>query len=208
VRLGVRRVVNLSSETAPGFFFAYRRQLPHYVPVDEEHPLEPQDPYALAKVFGEQLCDAAVRREPRLSCVSIRPSWVQWEGNYARNLGPLVRDPAEPTDSLGSYIDVYDLSDAVALACTAEVAGHEVVYVANPDGAGGHPFAERARRVFGEAVEVRAVDREDASGISCAKAQRLLGWTARRSWRDYLSPDGELLVEVPPSIADSPQLRR
>ena len=208
VRLDVRRVVHLSSETAPGFFFPYLPQLPHYVPVDEDHPLEPQDPYALAKVFAEQLCDAAVRREPRLSCVSIRPSWVQWEGNYARNLGPLVRSADEPSESLGSYIDVYDLADAIALACTAEVAGHEVVYVANADNAGGHDLAEKARRAYGDAVEVRPLDRPDASGISSAKAERLLGWTARRSWRDYLSPEGEPRVEVPPSIAASPQLRR
>jgi UDP-glucose 4-epimerase len=207
-RLGVRRFVHVSSETAPGFFFPYREQLPRYVPVDEEHPLEPQDPYALAKVFGEQLCDAAVRRRPDLSCVSARPSWVQWEGNYARNLGPLVRDPAEPSESLGSYIDVYDLADALALACSVGLEGHEVVYVANPDNAGGHDLADKARRAYGDAVEVRPVDRQDASGISSAKAERLLGWRARRSWRDYLSSDGELTVEVPASPAASPQIRR
>jgi UDP-glucose 4-epimerase len=206
VRLGVRRFVNVSSETAPGFFFAYREQLPRYVPVDEEHPLEPQDPYALAKVFGEQLCDAAVRRSD-ITCVTVRPSWVQWEGNYERNLGPLVRDAGEQTQSLGAYIDVYDLADALALACTAPVQGHEVVYVANPDNAGGHDFADKARRAFGDAVEVRATSRPDAGGISTAKAERLLGWRARRSWRDYLDEDGRLTVEVPPSPAHSPQLR-
>lgn len=207
VRLGVRRFVHVSSETAPGFFFPYRPQLPHYVPVDEEHPLEPQDPYALAKVFGEQLCDAAVRRAG-LGCVSVRSSWVQWEGNYARNLGPLVRDPAEPSESLGSYIDVYDLADALALACTADVDGHEVVYVANPDNAGGHDLADKARRAYGDAVEVRPLPRPDASGISCAKAERLLGWRARRSWRDYLDGRGELVVEVPASPAESGQITR
>lgn len=207
VRLGVRRFVNVSSETAPGFFFPYREQLPEYVPVDEEHPLRPQDPYALAKVFGEQLCDAAVRRAD-VSCVTIRPSWVQWEGNYARNLGPLVRDPDEPSQSLGSYIDVYDLADALALACTADVEGHEVVYVANPDNAGGHDLAAKARRAYGDRVPVRPLDRPDASGISSAKAGRLLGWTARRSWRDYLDEQGRLTAAVPASPAASPQVRR
>jgi nucleoside-diphosphate-sugar epimerase len=207
VRLGVRRFVNVSSETAPGFFFPEREQLPHYVPVDEEHPLEPQDPYALAKVFGEQLCDAAARRSD-LTCVSVRPSWVVWEGNYAGNLGPLVRDVGEPSQSLGSYIDAYDLADALALACTASVEGHEVVYVANPDNAGGHDLAEKARRTYGDAVEVRPLARPDASGISSAKAERVLGWTARRSWRDYLDASGELTVAVPESPAQSPQVRR
>lgn len=207
VRAGVPRFVHVSSETAPGFFFPERPQLPRYVPVDEEHPLEPQDPYALAKVFGEQLCDAAVRRSD-ITCLSVRPSWVQWEGNYARNLGPLVRDAAAPSASLGSYIDAYDLADLLELACTEQVAGHEVVYAANPDGAGGHDLAAKARAAYGDAVEIRPVPRPDASGISTAKAERLLGWRARRSWRDYLDERGELTVEVPASPAESPQIRR
>ncbi|WP_345387010.1 NAD(P)-dependent oxidoreductase [Nonomuraea salmonea] len=87
VRLGVTRFVNISSETVPGFFFAERPFLPDYAPVDEEHPARPQDPYALSKHFGEQLMDAAVRRSD-IKCISLRPSWVQHEGNYERNLGP------------------------------------------------------------------------------------------------------------------------
>ena len=43
---GLPRFVNTSSETVPGFFFAERKFLPDYVPVDEEHPIRPQDPYA------------------------------------------------------------------------------------------------------------------------------------------------------------------
>jgi nucleoside-diphosphate-sugar epimerase len=39
-------------------------------------------------------------------------------------------------------------------------------------------------------TELRPVDRPDASGIDTAKAARLLGWRATRSWRDYLAEDG------------------
>ena len=37
---------------------------------------------------------------------------------------------------------------------------------------------------------MQAMDRVDASGISCAKAKKLIGWEAKRSWRDYLDDDG------------------
>src|ERR671916_2188103 len=89
IRFGVSRFVNISSETVPGFFFPERQFLPDYVPVDEEHPIRPQDPYATAKYFGELLMDAAIQRSD-IRCISIRPSWVQHEGNYERNLGPMV----------------------------------------------------------------------------------------------------------------------
>ena len=59
--------------------------------------------------------DAAVRRSD-IRCISIRPSWVQHEGNYERNLGPLLRNRDELTESSWSYIDVYDLADAMCLA--------------------------------------------------------------------------------------------
>src|ERR687893_823049 len=62
IRFGVPRFVNISSETVPGFFFPERGYLPEYAPVDEDHPIRPQEPYATAKHFGEQLMDAAIRR--------------------------------------------------------------------------------------------------------------------------------------------------
>jgi UDP-glucose 4-epimerase len=62
VRSGVRRLVNISSVSVLGLHYATRRFLPDYLPIDEEHRLRPQDPYGLSKLFGEQLCDAAIRR--------------------------------------------------------------------------------------------------------------------------------------------------
>ena len=64
VRCGVTSLVNISSETVPGFFFPEIAFPPPECPVDEATPVAPQDPYALAKHFGEQLCDAAIRRAP------------------------------------------------------------------------------------------------------------------------------------------------
>ncbi len=192
VRWGVTRFVNISSETVPGFFFPERPLLPAYVPVDEEHPVLPQDPYALAKHFGEQLMDAAVRRSD-LRCTTIRPSWVQNADNYARNLGPMLRDRSELSASLWSYIDAEDLADAIVLAVQTDLPGHEVFYIASPDNVGGRDLATAVSEHYGDAIEVRALSRPDASGISSAKAERLLGYRPTRSWRDHLDEQGELL---------------
>jgi nucleoside-diphosphate-sugar epimerase len=189
VRWGVKRFVNVSSETVPGFFFPERPFLPEYVPVDEEHPIRPQDPYALSKYFGELLMDAAVQRSD-IRCISIRPCWVHSEANYERNLGPQVRDASVLSPNLWSYIDLYDLADALVLAVESDLPGHEVFYIASPDNVGGRPFAETVRKYYGDKIEIRPTERPDASGISSAKAQRLLGWKPRRSWRDYLDENG------------------
>jgi len=192
VRFGVPRFVNVSSESIVGNFFPERPFLPDYLPMDEEHPLRPQDPYALSKSFGEQLMDAAVRRSD-LRAISIRPSTVHNADNYESNLGKQVRDPANLSANFWSYIDADDLADALVLAAESDLPGHEVFYIAAPDNAGGHDFAEILHRHYGDRVPLRAIDRVDASGISTAKAQRLLGWTAKRSWRDHLDAEGRAL---------------
>ena len=196
VRWGVPRFVNLSSETVPGFFFPERRWLPDYVPVDEEHPIRPQDPYATAKHYGELLMDAAVRRSD-IRCISIRPSWVQHEGNYERNLGPQVRDASVLSPNFWSYIDVYDLADAIVLAAESDLPGHEVFYIASPDNVGGRPFEQVVREYYGDRVEIKTpLPREDASGISCEKAYSMLGYAPKRSWSDYLDENGRLKTGV------------
>jgi len=192
VRWGVPRLVNISSETVPGFFFPERPVLPVYVPVDEEHPIAPQDPYALAKHFGEQLMDAAVRRSD-LGCITIRPSWVQNADNYAQNLGPLLADRSLTSEGIWSYIDAEDLADAIVLAVASDLPGHEVFYIASPDNVGGRDLAAAMAEHYGEQIEVRPLSRPDASGISCAKAERLLGYRPTRSWRDHLDEQGRPL---------------
>jgi UDP-glucose 4-epimerase len=193
ISFGVKRFVNVSSETVPGFFFPDRPFLPDYAPVDEDHPIRPQDPYALSKHFGEQLMDAAVARSD-IRAISIRPCWVQFEGNYAQNLGPQIRDASVLSQNLWSYIDVYDLADALVLAVESDLPGHEVMYIASPDNVGGHDFAAVLKEYYGDQIALRHLDRVDASGISSAKAQRMLGWTPTRSWRDYLDENGEPLT--------------
>jgi nucleoside-diphosphate-sugar epimerase len=192
VRFDVKRFVNISSETVPGFFFPERPFLPDYAPVDELHPAHPQDPYALSKLFGEKLMDAAVERSD-IRAISLRPSWVQYEGNYEQNLGPQIRDASVLSPNLWSYIDAYDLADAIVLAAESDLPGHEVFYIASPDNAGGHDFAAVLHEHYGDQIELRALDRVDASGISCRKAMDLLGWSPKRSWRDYLDGDGRAL---------------
>jgi nucleoside-diphosphate-sugar epimerase len=137
---------------------------------------------------------AALRPGGRASdirCTSIRPSWVQDEGSYERNLGPIVRDPSVLIGNYCAYIDVHDLCDAVVLAIETDLPGHEVFYIASPDTIGGHPLVETVRTHYGAGdVEFRPTAREDASSVSTEKAERLLGWKPTRSWRDYLDEQG------------------
>jgi len=193
VRWRVSRLVNISSGTATGFPFAERAFAPAYLPVDEDHPVLPQDPYGLSKALGEQICEAAVRRSD-LRCVSLRPTWVHDVDSYARNLGPVVADRSARSITGWTYVDADDLADAARLAAECDLAGHEVFYVAAPDTIGGRDLHASWREAYPDSpTQLRQVARPDASGISTAKLERLLGWRAKRSWRDHLTEAGELL---------------
>lgn len=183
-RTGVGRLVVTSSETALGFVTAERPFLPDYLPVDEEHPRRPQEAYSLSKSLGEDLCDSFVRRCDG-TAVSIRPSLVLAPNDYPR-MAALLQRPG-PSFNHWSYIDVQDLAELIVLAATASTSGHEVIYAAQSDNYLGRPFVELVQETFGErAPALRDLERDDASGISNAKARRLFGWDPKRSWRDYL----------------------
>jgi nucleoside-diphosphate-sugar epimerase len=200
-RSGVGRFVHISSETVPGFSYPKRYFHAEYAPIDELHPVAPQDPYALSKWFGEHLMDAAVARSG-ITAVSVRPTWIQWEGNIERNVGPIVRARGEDKSaSFWSYVVVDDLAELLSAATTGEVDGHEVVYAAAADNANGLPLHDLVRRHFGDAVRLRPVPRTDASGISCVKADKLFGWVPLRSWRDLLNAEGCLLQVVRDRLA-------
>jgi UDP-glucose 4-epimerase len=184
------RLVNLSSETVPGFIFGGGRLLPQRVPIDEATPCAPRDPYGFGKHVVEQWCEAATHRSD-LRVLTIRPSWVQYPGNYERNLGPLIRDPFQPHLGFWAYSDLGDLAEAIRLAVESDVGGHEVLNVAQPDNAVGLPLAELVGRAFPDAgIEVRDTGRPDASGLDSSKAMRLLGWVPQASWRQVLDDDG------------------
>jgi UDP-glucose 4-epimerase len=200
VRAGVPQFINVSSETVGGFIFAERAFLPDYVPIDEQHPVRPQDPYALSKHFGEQLMDAATRRSD-LRCITIRPSWVVHPDDYARYLAVGLREPERMSKNAWSYVDARDLADALVLACASDFDRHEVFYIAAPDNLTGRPLAELVSKYYGCRVELRPIERPDASGISCQKAKTMLGFTPRLSWRDYLNDDGTPRTDLPRHVA-------
>ncbi|MCY4438981.1 MAG: NAD(P)-dependent oxidoreductase, partial [Deltaproteobacteria bacterium] len=111
VDLGVPRVVCASSIAAYGFLYAPRIWAPDYLPLDEAHPCRPQDPYALSKVFGEQIADSCTRYS-EITVVSLRFSGVNFDPTY----GELPRRWADPGVRMGTFWSYVDARDA-AVAC-------------------------------------------------------------------------------------------
>jgi nucleoside-diphosphate-sugar epimerase len=181
--LGINRVVSASSVSVLGFPFFEQPLAPSYVPIDEAHPLLPQDAYALSKRTGEELADGFARRG-RLSVVSLRFPWIHTPRTFAEQVRPLWADPAAGASNLWSYIDTRDVAEAVRLALTAEMRGHATCFVAAPDS-----FMPIPSRVLVADHYPTTVIHDELTNhvslLSSARAETILGFRARHSWRSY-----------------------
>ncbi len=175
--LGIRRLVTASTVQVLAQVGAVRPIFPHYVPVDEEHPVYPQNPYSLSKQLGEEM-NTMFHRRYGLQALSLRFCWIaDVEAIRARNPGQ-GGDPIH----LWSYVDVRDAAQCCRLGVEADGLGAEVFYVAAADTLRDEPTVELIRRHFPD-MEVRPGLQGYQTAISIDKARRLLGYQPQYSWR-------------------------
>lgn len=182
--LGLKKIVATSSINVLGMGFRYRDFAPHYLPVDENHPDLPQDPYGLSKVVGENIVDM-VHRRTGIPAVSIRPSHVVMPETWPERLAALDADPNAYFRGIWGYADVRDLAVGFRLALEKESVVQGAYYIVADDAFCPMPLAEAAPRAFAGIGDMAAHLTGTESGISNAKAKRELGFQAQYSWRDF-----------------------
>ncbi len=183
--LGIDRVVHASSVSALGFPFQHRWSEPLYVPVDEDHPLLPQDAYGLSKAAGEEIAAAYCRRGAG-SAASLRFSTILSEDAYPGFIGNVHRDPAASARLLWSYVDLRDAATACALALTTAFSGHERLFITADDTASDLPTTTLLARYF-PTVPRRMDSPGRWSLLDCTRASSVLGYQPRRSWAEILA---------------------
>ena len=180
-RLGVRRVVSASSFSAYGFPFQRLPTVPDYLPIDEDHPLVPQDPYGLSKVVGEEIASAYVRRGAG-QAVSLRLTRVLSQELLVSTADVAREKPKQFIRELWSYIHVQDAARACLAGLTADVDGHVIVHASAADTISATPTDELLRQWLPQ-VPVRDHGPEERWPIvPIERAQRLLGFTPEHSW--------------------------
>jgi nucleoside-diphosphate-sugar epimerase len=182
--LGIRKVVTASSESAYGIVFARHAFNPHYLPLDEAHPLLPQDPYALSKQVGEATC-AMFQRQVGMQAVSFRLGNVQRPEDYV-NFPAIQADPAREQSIFWSYIDVRDIGRASRLAVEADGLAAAAFHIAAPDTKMTTPTRELLARYWPGVTEIRQSLADTESCLDCSKAERMFGWRAQYLWRDQV----------------------
>ena len=223
-RYGVRQIVFSSSATVYGD--------PHTVPITEEFPLAPANPYGRSKLMIEKILQdiPPVAGEPwdiallrYFNPVGAHPGGLIGEDPHGipNNLFPYITQVAVgkrrelsvfgddyPTvDGTGvrDYVHVVDLADG-HLKALEKLALHPGLVIYNLGTGQGYSvleIVEEFEKASGRAVPYTIVERRPGDISACyadaSRAQRELGWTAKRgieemcadAWRwQSLNPDG------------------
>ncbi|MBA8794521.1 nucleoside-diphosphate-sugar epimerase [Friedmanniella endophytica] len=148
VRAGVRRVVSASSINAFGTFFwrvsglsPVRRALP----LTEDEPAVPEDPYSLSKLTGE-LVAATFHRAFGLETLPLRFAGVWPEQRYDRLLTDGLPASTGWADDLWQWVHVRDVSAGIVAAAEAAVVTPEPIVLAAADTCAPEPTLDLVRR--------------------------------------------------------------
>jgi nucleoside-diphosphate-sugar epimerase len=185
--LGIRRVVHASSFSVYGLPFAPAPVALRYLPLDEDHPVLPQEAYGLSKWLSEEVVDSWVRRTGG-TAISLRMPWLQSPETFQSEVGPRRRTPESRLD-LWAYLDLRDAAAAAVAALRAmerrDLAGRHLRLLLSAD----DTYAAEGTRALA-ARGWPGVPLEGALGghdalLSSRRARTEIGFAPRYRWRDY-----------------------
>jgi nucleoside-diphosphate-sugar epimerase len=179
-RLKINRVVLASSIQVNSLLEPRSPQRYQYLPLDEDHPTDPQDEYSLSKVFGEQ-CGEMFARHYGLTVATLRFPWIA-SPEAVSHLPKREKPSAAAT--LYTYVDVRDAARACYLAATAELqpSTHTVLFIGARDTSIDLPSRDYIRQFYPEAA-IRPDLETYGSLISAKRAETVLGFVSQYSCR-------------------------
>ncbi|MDN4525183.1 NAD-dependent epimerase/dehydratase family protein [Fictibacillus fluitans] len=181
-RLRIPKVVCASSESIYGWAWAKHTITPNYFPIDEQHPLLPQECYGLSKIVMENTAETFYRENKhqilclRFAHIAVPPHGYEY----------LCIDSSKHK-FLWSYVDVRDAAVACRLAIETDGLGFSTMNITADDTCMVETSIELVKKYYPLTKDVRA----DLSGhqalSSNGKAKKLLNWHPKHSWREYTS---------------------
>jgi nucleoside-diphosphate-sugar epimerase len=183
---GMRKVVHASTNSIYGFHFRKDGAVPFpdYLPIDEDHPQRPADPYGLSKKLGEEIA-MSFSRQFAIATVAVRICWV-W---FPQNINEYIAAAGNPESFMGywSWVDCRDAATAFRLALEAEgLSRFESFLISSSDNGTLIETRDLVRRYLSERIEQRKPLHGRASLFDSAKARGLLGYEPRHTADEVL----------------------
>lgn len=183
VKFGIQKIIFASSETTYGVCFADGERKPDYLPIDEEHPVVPEDSYAMSKVVNEVTARSFQRRSG-VDIYGLRINNVIEPHEYQLNFPSYLAEPSVRRRNIFAYIDARDLGHMVHQCLLTDGLGFEIFNVSNDD----HSVKENTEQLIDTYYQGVPASKMglDETFYSNKKAKRLLGYSPKHSWRMYV----------------------
>ncbi|MFF2090553.1 NAD-dependent epimerase/dehydratase family protein [Paenibacillus sp. NPDC058174] len=180
--LGIRKVVMGSSESSYGFAWAKTRFSPDYLPVDEEHPQQPQECYGLSKVVNEVTAEM-FDRSVGMQVISLRFSLIAAQEEY-QHLS--ISKPEQFKHIFWSYIDIRDAVSACIASLRVEDRGAICLNITSDDCLSDWETQRLLDTFYPDVTDRRSAFQGFEAIVSNGLAKKLLPWKPLYSWRDEL----------------------
>jgi nucleoside-diphosphate-sugar epimerase len=178
--LKIPKVVMGSSESAYGFCWAPQAFSPLYLPVDEEHPLLPQECYGLSKEVNERT-GAMFNRRSGTQVIAMRFSLILTPDEYIV-MQERIRKPEHFKRILWSYIDIRDAAAACRAAIEAEGCGFINLNVTANDTLSEWDTKRLLIEFYPEITQLKYEFIDRQAIVSNALACKTLNWFPSYSW--------------------------
>ena len=167
---------------------AYVYGPPKYLPIDENHPLFPVNPYNRSKALGEQLCQAYCQ-DHGVECTILRAFNIYGEGQRDDFLIPSIfkqleqqeielKDPNPKRD----FVNISDVVEAYIKAAQYSATNFRIFNIGSGVSYSVDEIARMVIAASGQSIKVKYLNqcRENEIGDTVAdisKAKRELDWT-------------------------------
>ncbi|MBT8388215.1 MAG: NAD(P)-dependent oxidoreductase [Altererythrobacter sp.] len=185
IKLGIRKVIFASSETTYGICFADGERKPEYIPLDEEHPVIPEDSYAMSKVANEVTARSFQRRSGA-DIYGLRINNVIEPHEYEQDFPAYIANPDMRRRNFFAYIDARDLGQIVDQCLQTDGLGYQIFNASNDDHSVALTTQEIIDRYYQDVPQNRSMGTHETF-YSNEKARNLLGFKQQHYWRKYLS---------------------
>ena len=185
--LGIKKAATASSDSTYGIVFSRKPVSPIYVPVDENYPQTPEDPYGFSKLVNEETAKM-INRKTGMQIVCLRFVHIAMPDHY-KNYPQFNREISSSTTAgrakeIWNYIDARDAARACRLSVETDGLGVCALNIAADDTCMDIETEKLLSTYYPDVKNFKSDISGYVSLTSNKKAKELLGWKPLYSWRN------------------------
>lgn len=187
-RAGVKKLLFSSSDAVLGIAQSMTEFAPEYIPIDEKHPLKPQDPYGISKMLGEEMC-RYFTEEYDMDVIALRFSNIFCPGDEQKYLTG-AKNPSARRKSLWAWVHVEDAVYAIVCALVSDLKGYDVFHIAAENVCLSNPDIPNLLATYFPKTPIRRPLSSKESLIDCSKAKYKLGFQPPKRFAEVEGMEG------------------